>query len=103
MSFSKNIEKNIGKNISKDLLLNLLRNLLIIPKKSARDAFKNASKWAIQKPAEATGDLIGKKSANKITKVPNTSQQNNSQTVANEYDKEILKEKYIYIYIYIYI
>ena len=29
-------------------------------KQYARDAHKNASKWAIQKTAETTGDLIGK-------------------------------------------
>ena len=36
-------------------------------KKSATDAFKIAGKRAIEKTAEATGDLIGKKIANKIT------------------------------------
>ena len=36
-------------------------------KKSATDAFKIASKTAIQKTAEATGDLIGNKTADKIT------------------------------------
>ena len=36
-------------------------------KKSATDAFEIASKRAIQKTAEATGDLIGNKTADKIT------------------------------------
>ena len=36
-------------------------------KKSATDAFKIASKRAILKTAEATGDLIGNKIADKIT------------------------------------
>ena len=36
-------------------------------KKSAADAFKIASKRAIQKTAEATGDLIGNKIADKNT------------------------------------
>ena len=31
------------------------------------------------------------------------SQENNSETVTNENDKEISEERYIYIYIYIYI
>ena len=35
------------------------------------------------------------KSANKIMGVPKNSQQNNSETVSNEYDKEITKERYI--------
>ena len=36
---------------------------------STTDAIKIASKWAIQKTAEATGELIGNKIANKITSV----------------------------------
>ena len=35
-------------------------------KKSAADAIKTASKRVIQKTAEATGDLIGNKVADKI-------------------------------------
>ena len=35
--------------------------------KSAADAFKTAIKSAIQKTAETSGDLIGNKSADKIT------------------------------------
>ena len=60
-------------------------------KKSATDAFKTPSKRAIQKTAESTGDLIGDKSANKITKVSKNSQKSNSETVKNENDKQIPK------------
>ena len=42
-----------------------------------------------QKTAEATGDLIGNKIANKIMGDSKNLQQNNSETVANECDKEI--------------
>ena len=45
------------------------RNLLIQLKKSATDAIKTASKRAIQKTAEATGDLVGNKIADKIKSV----------------------------------
>ena len=45
----------------------------------------------MQETAEATGDLIGNKIADKITKVSKTSPENNSET--NE--EEILREKYI--------
>ena len=38
-------------------------------KKFATDALKTSSKRVIQKTAEATGDLIGNKIPNKITKV----------------------------------
>ena len=43
------------------------QKLIDSAKKSATDAFKIASKRAIQKTAEATGDLIGNKIADKIT------------------------------------
>ena len=39
------------------------KKLLRIAKKSTADAIKSASKRAIQKTAEATGDLIGNKIA----------------------------------------
>ena len=45
------------------------QKLLDSAKKSTTDAIKTASKRAIQKTAEATGDLIGNKSADKITSV----------------------------------
>ena len=54
------------------------------------NAFKTISKRAIQKPAEATGDLVGNIVGVRITKVSKKSQQNNSGTV-----KEIPNEKYI--------
>ena len=47
------------------------------------------------KKAEATGDLIGTKIAVKITKVSKNSQQNNSEIVTNENDKEIPKKRYM--------
>ena len=38
--------------------------------------------------------MIGDKIANKITGAPKNSQQNISETITNEHDKEIPKEKY---------
>ena len=64
-------------------------------KQSAKDAFKTSSKRVIQKTAEATGDLVGNKISDRITKVLKNSKQNNSETVANKHDKEILKERFI--------
>ena len=49
-----------------------------------------------QKTAVATDVLIRNKIANKITGVSKKSQQNNSESVTNENDKEIPKEKNIY-------
>ena len=54
--------------------------------------FKTSSKWLIQRVAEATGDLIANKIANKITRVSKNLQQNNLKTVTNEHEKEIPKE-----------
>ena len=52
-------------------------------------------KRAIQKIAEATGDFIVNNVAERITKVSKNSQQNNSEILTNEHDKEILKERYV--------
>ena len=78
----------IDKNISKDLSSNYSQKLLGHGKQSAADALKTVSKRAIQKTAEATGDLIGNKIADKITRV---SPQNNSEV--NE--EEMLRKRYI--------
>ena len=57
MSFARSMSNKYGKKF------------VDTAKKSATDAIKTASKRAIQKSAEATGDLIGKKIADKITSV----------------------------------
>ena len=64
-------------------------------RKSATDAFETASKRAIQKTAEATGDLVGNKIADRITEISKNSQQNNLETITNKNDKEIPEERYI--------
>ena len=57
MSFARNIGKNINKNLSSKYSQKLLDHA----KQSATNAFQTLSKRAIQKTAEATDDLIGKK------------------------------------------
>ena len=57
--------KNMGRNLSDKYGQKLLDSA----KKSTTDAIKTASKRAIQKTAEATGDLIGNKTADRITSV----------------------------------
>ena len=101
-SFAKNLIKIIGRNISKNLsskynpgMLATHQKILDHAKQSATDAFKTASNRAIQKTAEATGDLIGNKIVNKIMGVSKNLQQNNSETLTNEYDKKIPKERYM--------
>ena len=73
--------KNSGKKFSKTLSGKYNQKLLDHAKQSTTDALKTTSKRAIQKTAEVTGDLIGNKIAEKITKVSRTSPQNSSDTV----------------------
>ena len=58
---------SFAKNIGKSLINKYGQKLLDSAKKSTVDAMKTTSKRAIQKTAEATGDLIGNKIADKIT------------------------------------
>ena len=57
--------KIMGKRLSNKYGPKLLDSV----KKSTTDAIKTASKRAIQKTAASTGDLIGNKIADKITRV----------------------------------
>ena len=76
-------------------MVNTAKKLLNHAKKSAANVLKTTSKRVIQKTAEATGDLIGNKITDRITKVSKNLEQNNSETVTDEHDKEIPKERYI--------
>ena len=61
LSFAKNMAKSLSNKYGKKILDSA--------KKYTTDAIKTASKRAIQKTAEATRDLIGNKTADKITSV----------------------------------
>ena len=63
------MSKNIGKSISKNLCGKYSQTLFDHTKHFPADALETSSKRAIQKTAEATGYLIGSKTANKIEKV----------------------------------
>ena len=83
LSFAKNIGKNLSNKCN--------QKLLDSAKKSTADAIKTASKRAIQKIAEATGDLIGNKSADKITSVSKKSTtQLHSKELHNNDEREDL-------------
>ena len=69
MSFGRNLGKNVGKNRRNNLSSKCSQKLLDHAKKSPTDALKTASKGAIQKTAEATGDLIENKIAEKTTRI----------------------------------
>ena len=66
LSFARNIGKNVSKNISKDLSCKYSQKLLDHSKQSATDALKLVQKEWFKKTAEATGDLIGNRVADKI-------------------------------------
>ena len=85
LSFAKNIGKSLNNKYSK--------KLLDTAKKSATDAIKTALKRAIQKTAEATGDLIVNKTADEITNVSKKS----DKKLLNEEDIEITTHKKRYI------
>ena len=65
-------------------------------KKPTTDAIKTASKRAIQKRAEATGDLIGNQIANKITSVSSkkyTKELHNNGEIKEEEDVQIVNPR----------
>ena len=72
------------------------KKLFDTAKKSAIDAVKTASKRAIQKTAEATGDLIGNKIADKITRVSKKKSNNNNNGDDDDVELGTHKKK-IYI------
>ena len=81
--------------ISKNLSNKNSQKLLGHAEKFAIDALQSSSKRAIQKTAEATGDLIGNKISDKITNVSKKSSQNALKTDENEI--EIPKDNKWYI------
>ena len=100
--FAKNMGKNISKNISKNLsskyvlgMLSMRQKLLDDAKQPASGRIKNSPKRVTQKSLEATGDLIGNKTADKITKVSKYSQQHNSEKARSDHYIEIPTERYV--------
>ena len=83
------------KNASKNFSSKHSQKLLDHAKQSATDALKTTWKRAIQKTAEATGDLIGNKIADNIIKVLRSSQ----RVVQKQLEAKQKCQKYIYVYI----
>ena len=81
----------MGKNLSSKYCENLLDSA----KKSTTDAIKTASEKATQKIAEATGDLIGNKTADKITIISKSSAKHSMELNSKNDDtnNEITKKK----------
>ena len=79
LSFAKTMGKNLSNKYG--------QKLIDSAKKSTTDAIKTVSKRAIQKTAEATGDVIGNKIADKITSV--------SKKASNNVELTAHKKRYI--------
>ena len=92
LSFARNIGTYATK-VAKNLHNKYDQKLVDTAKKCATNAFKIASKRAIQNTAEATGDLVGNTIANKITSI---SKKPASEPHSNAASSQIPKERYIY-------
>ena len=92
LSFARNIVTHAAK-VAKNMSNKYGQKLADTAKKSATDAIKTASKRAIQKTAEATGDLVGNEIADKIMSASKKSR--NEEIKSNEVNNEIPKERYI--------
>ena len=86
LSFTKNMGQSLSDKYG--------QKLLDSGKKSTMDAIKTVSKRAIQKTAEATGDLIGNKIADKITNTSKKSLARSQNNDANN-ETEVAKKRYI--------
>ena len=94
LSFTKNMGKNLSNKYGQELLDGST--------KSTTDAIKTVSKRVIKKTAEATGDLIDNKIADKIKSVSKKKsakelRNNNDKTKEKEEDAKITTHKKRYI------
>ena len=85
LSFAKNMSKSVSGKYG--------QKRLDSAKKSTTDVIKTASKGAIQKTAEATGDLIGIKIADKITSVSKRPSNNNNDNNNDDDGVELTTHK----------
>ena len=89
LSFAKSMSQSLSNKYS--------QKLLDRAKKSTTDAIKTASKRVIQKTAEATGDLIGNKTADQITSVSKKPDANIQVDAGVASPKDVPKKRYISI------
>ena len=89
---------SFAKNMGKCLSNKYGQNLLDGAKEFTTDAIKTASKRAIQKSAETTGDLIGKKIYDKIASVSNkksTKELPNNDEAEEDVERTTHKKRYV--------
>ena len=80
LSFAENMGKSLSNKYG--------QKLLDSAKRSTTDAMNTASKRSIQKSAEATGDFIGNKIADKIRKVLKKTSNNNNNIDGDDDDDD---------------
>ena len=89
LSFAENMDKGLSNKYGQKLLDGA--------KKSTTDSIKTASKRAIPKKSEAMGDLIGNKSADKITSISKKLDKELHNNDKTEEDVEITTHKKRYV------
>ena len=96
MSFARNIGNKYGRKIfdksidvSKSMKKNMLKNILDNSLSTGKDFAKIAGKKVLTKKAEATGELIGNKIADRITKIARNKDQKEDDRIMEE-TQEIL-------------
>ena len=97
LSFAKSIGTQATK-VRKSMSNKYSQKFLDSAKKPTTDAIKTTSKRAIKKTAEATGDLIGNKIADKITSISKYPKEFHSEELHSKTDEneiETANERYI--------
>ena len=84
------MRENISKSISKNVSSKFSQKRIDHAKHFTINWIKATSKRVIQKTAQETGDLIGNKIVDKITRVQKVLKKNNPE----ENEEEILRERY---------
>ena len=92
LSFARNLNTHA---VAKNLNNKYGQKLADSAKKSATDALKIAGKRAIQKAAEASGDLVGNFIADNITSISKKKKKTASEPHLDAASNEIPKERYI--------
>ena len=96
MSFARNIGSTYGKKIfdvSKSMKKEYGKKILGNSLRAGKDFAKIAGKKVLTKSAEATGDLIGKKIADRITKSARNKEQKEDDRIMEETQEIIIPPK----------
>ena len=66
------LKDTVSYHLHENLVINMVKKLIDTATKTGIDEAKTSSKRVVQKTAEATGNLIGNKMADKITSLRKT-------------------------------